>query len=116
MTVAERINAALAETGIPVTQRPVTGTAPQYLTFSLTLGRVAAFSGNKPRRVRHLITVDLFSRTPTDSDDAELIVRALAADGIRATNWGPEAYETDTRWYHLPFSAELTEIISEQGE
>ena len=104
MTIEERVYQALSETGITVTQLPVVGKAPKYLTWNLTLATAECWSSNESRKTEYMITVDLYSRQVPTADDVRPILEALKQKHIRPTSWGPMMYETETRWHHLPIT------------
>lgn len=94
--------AALAATGIEVTQPPVKGKAERYLTWNLTAGTFTGYAANEPQRVRIACTVHLYSRKAPTSDDRQQIFDTLKAHRIRVNGWGAVDYEDDTGWYHMP--------------
>lgn len=115
MNTNKVFQSALASTPYPVTQRPVVGKEPVYLTFFEILGRPDAYASNQPRRIEHTYQVDIFSRMPA-GPEIEIVFAALKRAGIRVTSWGPVDYETDTKWHHLPITCKYAEVITEQEE
>jgi len=112
MTIDERVYSALSATGIDVTQRPVVGDGERYLTWEQTLGTMSLYSSNEGRSIRHMITVHLYSREPVAGTTFWTIVQKLKLQSILVSSWGPEAYETDTAWYHLPITCYASESIT----
>lgn len=103
----ETIQRACAATGIPVTQRPVRGDAPQYLAWYEVKGRMDAYASNRAARIRHSVTIDLFAREAPVSSDVMAILTTLEHGGVRVQSWGAMTYEQDTGWYHLPINCEV---------
>lgn len=103
----ETIQRACMATGIPVTQRPVRGDAPQYLTWNEVAGQPDAYASNRAARIRHSVTIDLFAREAPVSTEVMRIVMTLRRSGVRVKSWGAMTYEQDTGWYHLPILSEV---------
>lgn len=113
MNVQARIQAALEATGYPVTQKPVQGSGPVYLCYSLLLSRPEDHSSNGARTLMHMLQVDIFTRQ-TSGPELGDVLRALRAHGIRCGSWGPDDYEQDTGWHHMPITCYLKERIEEE--
>lgn len=113
MSVEAAFKAALETTPYPVTQKPVKGNAPIYLTFSEVLGRPDAYASNQAQRILHTMQVDIFARQPI-SPEFIIVAKALRAAGIRVASWGPADYETDTRWHHLPITCYYSEPTKQE--
>ena len=94
---------ALESTPYPVTQQPIVGAAPVYLTFFEVLGQPDAYASNRPQRTIHTMQVDIWGRQPIGPEFIT-VAKALRAAGIRVASWGPQDYEPDTRWHHLPIT------------
>lgn len=107
MTLEEIMYAALAATGIEVTQEPVKGKGDKYLTWQMTSGAFDAYASNMPARVRMTATVHMYSRVSPTSDDRAALIRCLMDNGIRVIGWGALDYEDDTKWYHLPVNVRV---------
>lgn len=115
MTVHEVFQAALTATPYPVTQPPIKGDAPAYLSFFEVLGQPAAFASNHPQRVRHTMQVDIYGRQQIGPEFL-VVAKALRAAGISVASWGPADYETDTRWHHLPITCYYSIPTTEMEE
>lgn len=103
---------ALESTPYPVTQIPVKGDAPVYLSFFEVLGRPDAYASNKARRVIHTMQVDIWGRQAI-GPEFPAVAKALRAAGVRVASWGPADYEQDTRWHHLPITCYYTTEMEE---
>ena len=112
-SIEQIVYETLQLTGIDVTQRPVTGTAQRYLTFNVTMGALDKYASNNPHRLRHTITIDLFSRDEPIARDVVAIVKLLHAHGFTVDSWGSCDYEADTRWYHIPITCAYAQKIGE---
>ena len=108
MTVFEVFKQALAATPYPVTQQPITLSAPVCLCFSLVASVPTAHASGKTRRIRHTMQVDIYARAAV-GPEIPVVVNALRAAGIGVTEWGPADYERDTRWHHLPITCTYNE-------
>ena len=108
----EKLNAALS--GLyPVTKKPVTGPDPCYLTYEEVQGRYTAHASNQAQRITHMIQVDIFSRQAVGPELTE-VRAALGLAGANVVSWGPEQYEPDTRWHHLPITCYMDERMEEE--
>jgi len=108
MTVKEVFHTALKATPYPVTQPPVKGDKPVYLAFFEVLAQPTSYASNRPQHIRHTMQVDIYARQQV-GPELDVVVKALRAAGIHVDSWGPEDYETDTRWHHLPITCFYTE-------
>lgn len=98
---------AVTAAGFEVAQPPAEGTGDTYCSFFLVSGRVYTAS-NAVRRWRTMIQVDLWSRLGA-GPDVKRLLNALAGAGFAIRDYGPETYEDDTRWYHMPVTVEIGE-------
>jgi len=103
MNVFSIFQTALESTPYPVTQIPVKGDAPVYLSFFEVLGHPDAYASGEAQRVTHTMQVDIWGRQAI-GPELPAVVKALRAAGVRVGSWGPADYETDTRWHHLPIT------------
>lgn len=115
MNVYEVFQAALSSTPYPVTQPPVKGDAPVYLAFFEVLGQPDAFASNQPRRIRHTMQVDIYSRRQIGPEFLT-VAKALRAAGVTVASWGPADYEIDTRLHHLPITCYYSTSTTEMEE
>ena len=111
VTAFEIVKQALAACPYPVTQKPVAGTQPVYLSFEQIYARPVRAS-NGMRRAVSTMQVDIWSRQSV-SPELYPVMRALEAAGVRVQGWGPQIYEQDTRWHHLPITCQVGEIIDD---
>ena len=101
MNVFKVFQTSLETTPYPVTQPPIKGDAPVYLSFFEVLGQPDAFASNTAQRTRHTMQVDIWGRQAI-GPEFPTVVKALRTAGILVGSWGPADYEQDTRWHHLP--------------
>lgn len=113
MTVFQAFDAALSATPYPVTQRPVKGDAPVYLTFWEIMGHPTAHASNRAQRITHTVQVDIFARQAV-APELDVVRKALTAAGIRVGSWGPADYESDTGWHHMPITCYYAEINEQE--
>lgn len=110
-SIEEIVCEVLAQTGIEVTQRPVTGTADRYFTFNLNMGTLERYASNRAGRVAHTITIDLFAREDPIAREIIDIVMLLHENGFTVSGWGSADYESDTGWYHVPITCAYAQAI-----
>lgn len=113
--VNEVMCAALSTLPWPATQQVSAGKEDIYLRWSTVLGSYPLYASNAPRRVSYLMTVDIFSKLPI-GDELAQVQAALVAAGIKPTSWGPQYYETDTRYHHLPITCRWEDFVNDKGE
>lgn len=111
MTLEEIVYNALRQTGIEVTQLPVVGTARKYLTWYEVTGTFERYASNAPKRVNHMITVDLYTRESPLSSEVMEILMTLRRNGIDPVSWGALDYENDTKWYHMPITCNVNRTL-----
>lgn len=115
MTVFETFHAALSATPYPVTQQPIKGDVPVYLSFFEVLGQPSSYASNRPQRVRYTMQVDIWGRQAI-GPEFPAVAKALRAAGITVASWGPADYETETRWHHLPITCFYSTTTAEMEE
>lgn len=106
MTIHETLKAALDGLAPKVGRHPLDERPDTYIAWMEILAKPVTAS-NRWHRTDHLVQVDLYSKEPLD----ELITAALHAlrrAGCRISDWGPETYETDTRYRHIAITLRLT--------
>ncbi|MBR6571551.1 MAG: hypothetical protein IKK75_13970 [Clostridia bacterium] len=108
MNVFTVFQQALETTPYPVTQQPIKGNAPVYLSFYQVLGQPDTYASNAARRTRYTMQVDIWARQPI-VPELQVVTNALKAQGIIVGSWGPADYEQDTRWHHLPITCYYAE-------
>ena len=109
MTAFEQVNQALAACPYPVTQVPVRGTGQIYLSFFQVSSRLVRAS-NGARRVISTMQVDIWSRQAV-SPEVYVVAKALQHAGLTVSSWGPQIYEEDTRWHHMPITCQAAEVF-----
>lgn len=91
----------LAETGYPVSSVPFTDTATSYITYHMVSETDTLFGDGEAQAAEGLYSVDFFIkgswRTAVDA-----IVSKLKESGYLVQSVGPEIYERDTKYYHIP--------------
>lgn len=105
MTVHEVLLQALTGLAPRVGRHPLPDRPETYIAWLELLAQPESAS-NRWIRVSHLLQVDLYSKEPLD----ELLSRTLYAlrkAGCRIAAWGPETYEKDTRYRHIPITLRL---------
>lgn len=112
MNADQALTRALAACPYPGTQIPVEGKGPIYVSFTEVSGRPTMYASNKPRTVEHMMQVDIWSRMPI-SPEVMVVVKALWAGGIMVVDWGPQMYEDDTGWHHMPITCRYNERLEE---
>lgn len=108
---------ACADAGYVAAQRPVPtdGTETAYVSWQVQTGVFRAAASNRPRRMRITVAVDLWSRAqPTGREVIELM-RVLRDHGLHPVSWGPEDFEEDTLWHHMPITCHWYTDYSEEG-
>lgn len=92
----------------PVKQRPDT-----YVAWFEVLGTPALHSSGERRRVEHMLQVDIYSQAPVEAL-TDTVLGLLKAGGFRVASWGPEDYEADTRYRHVPITVRYNTIDKEE--
>lgn len=102
--VDERLKAALTRAGVPVARLKYTGRADTFITFRLLDGGEENHSDDDSHAEALTYRMDVFSK----SDYTELVKtvkQAIKAAGFYGIVTGPEMYESDTEFYHMPIEA-----------
>lgn len=107
MTAFEAITRALAACPYEATQVPVRGKGPTYVSYQLVSGKPVSAS-NAAQRWIATMQVDIWSRRAV-APELYPVLKALADGGITVTRWGPQMYEDDTGWHHMPITCEYAE-------
>ncbi len=105
MTVNEILLSALSGLAPKVGRAPLSERPDTYIAWFL-LRSAPESASNRWYRVQHLIQVDLYSRDPLDALLDETLKRLVRA-GCSVESWGPEMYESDTRYRHIPITLRL---------
>lgn len=99
--------AALEGLGVPVARLRYTGKANAFVTFQLVTGRDGAFSDDDSEAEEWVYRVDIYTR----ENFIPLLRRtktALKSAGFYGIEVGPELYEPDTGYYHVPIDTTYT--------
>jgi hypothetical protein len=100
----ERITAALKTVGVPVQRMRYTGQAETFIVFQLLSGNEAHHSDDENHADEITYRINVYSRR----DYTHLIrsvKQALRAAEFYGITEGPELYEEDTGFYHMPMEA-----------
>lgn len=100
----ERITAALKTVGVTVQRMQYTGQADTFIVFQLLNGDEAHHSDDETRAEEITYRINVYSRR----DYTQLIrnvKQALRAAEFYGITEGPELYEEDTGFYHMPMEA-----------
>lgn len=95
----------------PVPCDPDTGRPPaSYIVFNEVQARGAAWASNEPRRVERLVQVHVYTLDPEAMRPIMREARlALRAAGVKIMYTGPQLYEDDTGYHHLPLYSRYVE-------
>lgn len=105
MTIHEVLKKALDGLAPKVGRHPLDERPETYIAW-LEVKATPESASNHWIRVNHLMQVDLFSKRPLD----ELLIITLSRlrrAGCAIQDWGPETYETDTRYRHIAITLRL---------
>lgn len=105
MTVHEILLSALSGLAPKVGRAPLSERPDTYIAW-FVLRSAPESASNRWYRVQHLIQVDLYSRRPLD-ELLDQTLRRLQLAGCNVESWGPELYESDTRYRHIPITLRL---------
>lgn len=98
------LKAALAGLGVPVARLRYTGQANAFLTYQLVTGLDRAFADDESEAEEWVYRVDIYAR----KNFIPLLRRtkaALKGAGFFGIVIDPEAYEPDTKFFHVPMAA-----------
>ena len=112
VTVHESMAQALRELPCASGHAPLGARPDTYVSWFEVLAQPALDASDRPRRLAHTLQVDLYSRNPTDTLLAALLT-ALRRGGFRIASYGPEDYEDDTRFRHMPVTVRFYTAIDE---
>nr|DAQ01337.1 MAG TPA: Protein of unknown function (DUF806) [Caudoviricetes sp.] len=112
MTIHEMLGNALKGLAPAVGRYPLNECPDTYIAW-FEVKATPESASNRWIRVRHMMQVDLYSREPLDTLLAATLY-ALKRAGCVISDWGPETYETETRYRHIQITLRLT--TNEQQE
>ena len=114
MTAHFAIDMALQELGYPHGPAPMKTKPDTYVSWFEVLAQTVLDASNKPRRIDHMIQVDVYSKGATEELTA-LVIRLLQDNGFKLASYGPEDYEEDTRYRHMPITVRYRTAINSEG-
>lgn len=106
--VHETLERALSALPCPAGRRPVADRPDTYVSWFEVLGQPALHASNRIRRFERIMQVDIFSKQPIDGLRKEVLA-LLKEAGLIISSEGPEDYESDTRYRHLPITCSWLE-------
>lgn len=115
MTWDEKYYGTLSALGVPVSKPPGGGDAATYVTMQEVLGTMEGFASNAPRRVRHMVQVEVLTKLDDGSHRVlfRQAVAAMRAAGIKVISYGPDDFDTETRYYYIAATTEWNERLEE---
>ncbi|GMO34272.1 MAG: hypothetical protein Pg6B_04660 [Candidatus Azobacteroides pseudotrichonymphae] len=98
---------------IPIFFMNYSGKSDIYLTYYTWIEKPLAFSDDEYQEEISHITIDVWSKT-NYKQIAEAVKQKLKNNNFMWTNNGPESYESDTKYYHLPmnFYIDSTQLVN----
>ena len=94
---------------VPVTPIVYTGAETTYITFYTLLDKDEAYADDEAVQAATTATIDIFSKGNYKTLLADVKTRLKAA-GFTIQGSGPEIYEKDTGFYHVPVDVYLEEF------
>lgn len=101
MTVNDVINAALSPLPYEISRPPAKGSEQTYLSWFEVDSHTARQASNQRLRTEYLMQVDIYTKQPL-IEQPDAVKDALRAAGLKIDHAGPEDYEEDTGYRHLP--------------
>lgn len=101
MTVHEVINAALASLPYEISRPPAKGSEQTYVSWFEVDSHTAYQASGERLRTEYLMQVDVYTKLPL-VEQPDAVRDALRAAGLKIDHSGPEDYEEDTGYHHLP--------------
>ena len=101
--VHDILNEALSALPCPASRHPVDERPATYVAWFEVLAQPVLHASNRIKRIERIIQVDIFSQEPIDDLRREVFDLLIGA-GLLISSWGPENYEADTRYRHLPIT------------
>lgn len=105
MTIHETLLHTLGGLAPAVGRAPLSKRPDTYIAWTL-IRSAPRTASNRWLRAEHLVQIDLYSTAPLD-ELLTLTLHRLRKAGIQVADWGPETYETDTRYRHIPIDVRL---------
>ena len=113
MNVHETMKAALRTLPCPSGHAPLGSRPDTYVSWFEVLAETVLDASNRPLRLRHMLQVDIYSKAPTEAL-LETLLRLLKAGGFKIASYGPEDYEEDTRYRHMPVTVRIDTKMEEE--
>ena len=110
--INEVIKAALDGLPCPASREPAAGDYEQYVTWYELISTPQRYASNEARKVMHLAQVSIYSR-PHYGLLLLAVISALRRAGLYVDGWGPEAYEEDTGYHHMPITIRWAQDFKE---
>ena len=101
MTANEVINAAMSSLPYEIGRPPAKGSEQTHVSWFEVDCHTARKASNQRLRTEYLMQVDIYTRLPL-IDQPDAVKDALRAAGLKIDHAGPEDYEEDTGYHHLP--------------
>ena len=101
MTVNEVITQALSTLPYERSRPPAKAKAQTYVSWFEVTDSTGFQASNRALRTVYLMQVDIYSKKPL-TDQPDCVKAALRAAGLKIDSAGPEDYEEDTGYHHLP--------------
>lgn len=97
--------------GKPISITPIvyTGSDTTYITFYTVLDKDETYADDEAVQAATTATIDIFSKGNYKTLLADVKTRLKSA-GFTIQSSGPEIYEQDTGFYHVPVDVYLEEI------
>ena len=108
--VNEVIRTALSGLPCPASREPAAGAAEQYVSWFEVSATPTVHASNAAQRIVHVVQVDIYSKPHYHMLLAEVLL-ALKGAGLTVSEWGPEDYEEDTGYHHMPISVGWAQTI-----
>lgn len=115
MTEHEAMEQALRPLSCLYGRAPVKARPETYVSWFEVLAETALDASNRPRRMEHMLQVDIYSRGATDTL-LDNVLQLLRGGGFKVASYGPEDYEEDTRYRHVPITVRINTAIEEKQE
>ena len=115
MSEHEAIERALSPLSCPYGRAPVKARPDTYVSWFEVLAQSALDASNSTRRMEHMMQVDIYSRGATDAL-LDTVLRLLRGGGFKVASYGPEDYEDDTRYRHVPITVRINTAIDSEDK
>lgn len=110
MDVNENMMRALSALPCEVCREPALAQTDTHVSWFKVMSYPMLDASNRARAVSHMMQVDVYSKRPVD-DLAEAVLDALRTGGFKIASWGPDGYEDDTGYHHVPITVRWSERL-----